>query len=106
MPRSCDPAFWPVVQRAKKVLGTYADMEELIRLGAYRPGASAEVDEAIALNPALEAFLAQAKEESTPLDAGYRRLAEIVGPEGLEAEGVTLAARRPGDSDSASARRG
>jgi flagellum-specific ATP synthase len=81
MPKSCDPAYWPVVQRAKKVLGTYADMEELIRLGAYRPGASAEVDESIALNPALEAFLAQAKEESTPLDAGYRRLAEILTPE-------------------------
>ena len=30
MPRSCDPAFWPVVQRAKKVLATFADMEELI----------------------------------------------------------------------------
>ncbi|NJL50943.1 MAG: flagellar protein export ATPase FliI, partial [Blastochloris sp.] len=84
MPRSCDPAFWPVVQRAKKVLGTYADMEELIRLGAYRSGASAEVDEAIKLNPALEAFLAQAKEESTPLDAGYRRLADIVGTDGVK----------------------
>jgi flagellum-specific ATP synthase len=87
MPRSCDPAYWPVVQRAKKVLGTYADMEELIRLGAYRPGASAEVDEAISLNPALEAFLGQAKDESTSLGAGYRRLVEIVGPDGGKPRG-------------------
>ncbi|WP_058124857.1 flagellar protein export ATPase FliI [Blastochloris viridis] len=85
MPRSCDPAFWPVVQRAKKVLGTFSDMEELIRLGAYRPGASAEVDESIQLNPALEAFLAQAKEESTSLAEGYRRLADIVSPAGAKA---------------------
>jgi flagellum-specific ATP synthase len=28
-------------------MATYADMEELIRLGAYRAGTSAEVDEAI-----------------------------------------------------------
>ena len=53
-------------------------MEELIRLGAYRPGTSAEVDEAIRLHGPLEAFLAQSKEEATSLAEGYRRLAEIV----------------------------
>jgi flagellum-specific ATP synthase len=37
-----------VVTKARQVLATYADMEELIRLGAYRSGASAEVDEAVA----------------------------------------------------------
>ena len=67
------------MQRASRLLATYADMEELIRLGAYRAGASAEVDEAIGLNPALEAFLTQAKDDSTSLADGYRRLAEIVG---------------------------
>jgi flagellum-specific ATP synthase len=61
-------------------MATYSDMEELIRLGAYRPGSSAEVDEAIGLHPALEAFLAQNKAESTSLIEGYQRLAEIVAP--------------------------
>ncbi len=78
MPRAADPAFLPVITRARKVLATYADMEELIRLGAYRPGSSAEVDEAIRLNPALEAFLGQAKGECTPLMEGYQRLEQIV----------------------------
>jgi flagellum-specific ATP synthase len=59
-------------------MATYADMEELIRLGAYRKGSSPEVDEAIGLHPPLEAFLAQQKEESTSLAEGYRRLAEIL----------------------------
>jgi flagellum-specific ATP synthase len=45
-------------------------MEELIRLGAYRAGTSAEVDEAIRLNKPLEAFLAQGKEEATSLAEG------------------------------------
>ena len=63
MPRACDPAYLPVVQKARAVLATYADMEELIRLGAYRAGASPEVDEAIALMPELEAFLSQGKED-------------------------------------------
>jgi len=78
MPRSADPAYLDVLTRARRVLATYADMEELIRLGAYRPGSSPEVDEAIALQPALEAFLAQDKTQSTGLAEGYRRLAEIL----------------------------
>ena len=49
MPRSADPAYLEVLARARRVMATYADMEELIRLGAYRPGSSAEVDEAIGL---------------------------------------------------------
>jgi flagellum-specific ATP synthase len=79
MPRACDPNYLPVVQNARAVLATYADMEELIRLGAYRAGASPEVDEAIALMPELEAFLAQSKEDSTSIGDGYARLAEILG---------------------------
>jgi flagellum-specific ATP synthase len=78
MPKSADPAFLPVVMRARQVMATYADMEELIRLGAYRKGTSPEVDEAIGLHPALQGFLGQGKEESTSLAEGYRRLAEIL----------------------------
>jgi flagellum-specific ATP synthase len=79
MPRACDPAFLPVIRRARAIMATYADMEELIRLGAYRPGSSAEVDEAIGLHQPLEAFLGQGKEESTRITEGYTRLQEILG---------------------------
>src|SRR6186713_1823991 len=79
MPRSADPAYLDVLARARKIMATYADMEELIRLGAYRPGSSPEVDEAIGLHPALEAFLAQDQVDSTSLLDGYHRLAEILG---------------------------
>ncbi|MGA4552317.1 flagellar protein export ATPase FliI [Methylorubrum aminovorans] len=79
MPRACDPAHLPTVRRARKVLATYADMEELIRLGAYRAGSSPEVDEAVALMPDLAAFLGQGKEEATSIGEGYARLAAIVG---------------------------
>ena len=78
MPRAADPGYLPALNRARQVMATYADMEELIRLGAYRPGSSAEVDDAIRLHKPLEAFLAQGKEEATSLAEGYRRLAEIV----------------------------
>jgi flagellum-specific ATP synthase len=84
MPRAADPAFLPVISRARQVMATYADMEELIRLGAYRPGSSAEVDEAIALHQPIEQFLSQRKEEATSLGDGYRRLQSILPP--LETE--------------------
>ena len=79
MPRACDPIHLPTIRRARKVLATYADMEELIRLGAYRAGSSPEVDEAVALMPDLTAFLGQSKEEATSIGEGYARLAAIVG---------------------------
>jgi len=84
MPRSADAAYLPAINRARQVMATYADMEELIRLGAYRSGSSAEVDEAIRLHVPLEAFLAQGKDEATGLAEGYQRLAQILQP--LETE--------------------
>jgi flagellum-specific ATP synthase len=79
MPKSADPAYWPVIQRGRRVMATYAELEELIRLGAYRAGSSAEVDEAIALHEPLEAFLRQAKDEVSNLPEGYRQLEQILG---------------------------
>jgi len=67
-----------LVSRARKHLAAYADMEEMIRLGAYRRGADPDVDRAIDLMPALETFLAQTKDERTSLEEGYKRLAEIL----------------------------
>ena len=58
---------------------TYADMEELIRLGAYRGGSSPEVDEAIRLHEPLEGFLRQAKDEVSSLKVGYHQLEQILG---------------------------
>ncbi len=79
MPRAADPAYLPVITRARQIMATYADMEELIRLGAYRAGSSVEVDEAIRLHKPLEKFLAQAKEDATTLAQAYLNLKEILG---------------------------
>jgi flagellum-specific ATP synthase len=78
MPRSADPAYLPVITKSRQVMATYADMEELIRLGAYRAGSSPEVDEAIRLHEPLEGFLRQGKDENASLGDGYRQLTEIL----------------------------
>ena len=73
---------------ARKYLADYNDMEEMIRLGAYRPGANQEVDAAIHFHPALEEFMTQKKTECSMLDEGYERLAQILQdvPMGIEPE--------------------
>lgn len=68
----------PVLARARELMSLYADMEELIRLGAYRKGSDPKVDLAIAINPALEGFLSQKREDVTSIAEGYRLLAQIV----------------------------
>jgi flagellum-specific ATP synthase len=67
-----------IVGRARQLIAAYEDMAEMIRLGAYRPGSDARTDEAIQYYPALEAFLAQNKGESSTLETGYARLTEIL----------------------------
>ncbi|MBI5162717.1 MAG: flagellar protein export ATPase FliI [Magnetospirillum sp.] len=68
-----------LVSTARRLLATYEDMAELIRLGAYRRGTDPAVDEAMHYYPQLEAFLAQKKTDATDLATCYRRLAEILG---------------------------
>jgi flagellum-specific ATP synthase len=70
-----------IVNRAKTLIATYEDMAEMIRLGAYRPGSNETVDEALRYRDAIEAFLAQNKEERCDLASGYARLAQILGPD-------------------------
>lgn len=68
-----------VIRRAKQIISTYEDMEELIRLGAYRKGSDPAVDEALILYPKIEDFLAQDKNDSTSIEEGFARLAAVVG---------------------------
>ena len=75
-----------LVLRARQPLTIYEDMAELIRLGAYKAGTNPEVDEAVRLYPALEAFLAQSKTERAVLSECYDALSAILD----SAEGSAL----------------
>ncbi|CAG0905213.1 unnamed protein product [Cyprideis torosa] len=68
-----------LVTKAKKLISRYEDMEELIKLGAYRKGSDAEVDEAIMRYPLLEQFLGQDKEDCTSIEEGFEKLAQCLG---------------------------
>jgi len=70
-----------VVKMARQSLAAYSNMEELIRIGAYRAGADPIIDRAIRLNPAVEAFLSQSPDEATSLDDSFGHLAHILQSE-------------------------
>lgn len=79
MPKCLSAEQNKLVVHAKQLISRYEDMEELIRLGAYRKGSDKEVDEAIARYPALERFLAQYKEESSTIEESFAKLGEVLG---------------------------
>jgi flagellum-specific ATP synthase len=67
-----------IVKSARQALSAYSNMEELIRIGAYRAGSDPQIDRAIQLNPDLEAFLSQDKDETATLDDCFNRLDGIL----------------------------
>ncbi len=74
-----------LVRTARRLMSTYEDMAELIRLGAYRAGTDPDVDEAIRLYPDLNGFLSQRQEEHTSLDEGYQMLAQLLAGSTIDA---------------------
>jgi flagellum-specific ATP synthase len=79
MPRCNNDEENAIVIKARRIMSTYEEMEELIKLGAYRRGSDRGIDEAIHFYPLLEAFLSQKIEESTTLPDCYAMLGEILG---------------------------
>jgi flagellum-specific ATP synthase len=63
---------------ARALLSTYADMEELVRLGAYKAGSSAEIDRAVAIAPQIETMLRQGKDDQGDCAAGFAMLAAML----------------------------
>ena len=79
MPDVTSEAHRTLVREARQLLATYRDVEDLITVGAYRPGSDPRIDRACELEPKLAAFLAQDQRERVPLEVGLARLREILG---------------------------
>jgi flagellum-specific ATP synthase len=67
-----------LLSQARRLLDAYERMVEMIRLGAYRAGSDPLVDRAIALQPALEALLAQDVDERSTAAATFAALARVL----------------------------
>jgi len=67
-----------LVQRARGVLASRREVEELKSLGAYTPGTNAAHDEALALGSRLDGWTAQASDEKSVMTDTFATLAKAI----------------------------
>jgi len=82
VPGCLEPGEKPLVRRAREVLATQAELTDLVRLGAYQPGADPAADEALRLAPQIERLLTQARGEHSSLSEAFEQLASVMGAAG------------------------
>jgi flagellum-specific ATP synthase len=89
-----------LIARARRLMATYEDMGELIRIGAYKQGSDPNVDEAIRYHPRLESFLSQDKAERATLEESYAQLAQALDmPWEVESAQKAAGQQPPGQQD-------
>jgi len=69
-----------MTRRARAILALHAEMADLVRLGAYRPGTDPAVDEAIRLAPRIEAMLGQTRDDRTSIADSFAALRDALAP--------------------------
>jgi flagellum-specific ATP synthase len=74
MPNVCSPLQLDKAGAVRSLLAVYAKAEDLIRIGAYKPGSDAILDKAIAALPAIHTFLQQNPTEIPDAKATLERL--------------------------------
>jgi flagellum-specific ATP synthase len=81
MPKCNSASENQLVTYGRRMLSTYHDMAEMIRLGAYKRGTDPEIDLSIGYYTKLEEFLTQSPDESCPMQETYSKLGEILNIE-------------------------
>ncbi|MCM3759448.1 flagellar protein export ATPase FliI [Alkalihalobacillus oceani] len=66
-------------ERLRHYLAVHDDNEDLINIGAYKRGSSADIDQAIAIYPKIISFLKQSTEESSSVEEAVERLINEFG---------------------------
>ena len=61
----------------RRLMAVYARSEDLVRIGAYKPGADPELDRALGAREAMRTFMTQDSSERVCLSDALRRLADL-----------------------------
>ncbi|MCB0329248.1 MAG: hypothetical protein KDD70_06280 [Bdellovibrionales bacterium] len=72
------PQLVDIVTEARDILATFRDTEDLITIGAYKPGQNPRVDRAVGAIEELNEYLCQKPDDKVPLEESWKGLAEIV----------------------------
>jgi flagellum-specific ATP synthase len=74
MPAVTTPEHRAQASTARRLLAAHARSEDLIRIGAYKPGTDDDLDRAMRAMPALREFLEQGSKESVSMEDTVARL--------------------------------
>jgi len=77
-----DPTQRESARKLRELLSAWREGRDLVEIGAYKPGSNPRLDEALALMPAIDAFLRQRVEELTPLAQTQALMAMIAARAG------------------------
>lgn len=77
MPALTAPAHRAAAQTIRELMENYRRHEDLISIGAYRPGSQPKVDRAIALRDRIDAYLAQAVDAVETMGAAQQKLLDL-----------------------------
>jgi type III secretion protein N (ATPase) len=66
-------------RRLRALVGAYEAKRDLLAIGAYKKGGDAELDDAVARMPAIEAFLRQDPRQGSSFEDAVAALAKLVG---------------------------
>ncbi|MCH8557581.1 MAG: FliI/YscN family ATPase [Balneolia bacterium] len=78
MPKIISDKDRHIAMKAREILATYREAEDLINIGAYVKGSNPKIDEAIKKNPELESFLIQDLNEADFSENLWESLKKII----------------------------
>jgi flagellum-specific ATP synthase len=79
MPSVTQPAHREHAALLRKLMAVYARSEDLVRIGAYKPGADPELDRALRARDAMRTFMTQDAREQVRFGDCVRRLSALSG---------------------------
>jgi flagellum-specific ATP synthase len=77
MPAVTQPDHLEQAALLRRLMAVYARSEDLVRIGAYKPGSDADLDRALSARTPLRAFLTQPAQERMCLNECVHRLASL-----------------------------
>jgi flagellum-specific ATP synthase len=77
MPAVTQPEHRENAALLRKLMAIYARSEDLVRIGAYKPGADPDLDRALRARGAMRAFVTQESHERVHFGDALRRLAAL-----------------------------
>jgi flagellum-specific ATP synthase len=79
MPAVTQPAHREQASLLRRLVAVYARSEDLVRIGAYKPGSDPELDRALRTRGAMRAFMTQEVHERVCFADSLRQLATLAG---------------------------